>query len=309
MAEDDLRRLARIRPNLERRDRIISLVRAFFHDRGFLEVETPVRAPAIAPERHITPFTSEGWFLVTSPELYMKRLLAAGYGRLFQVSRCFRKGERGRRHNPEFTLLEWYRTGADCSAVISDTEALLVAVAAGLGLSGRLGYRGQAIDLTPPWPRVTVREAFRQAAGWDPVAHPDPLRFDIDLVDRVVPRFAADRPTVLAEYPAEMCSLARLKPGNPSVAERAEVFIAGLELANAYSELIDPAEQAKRFRDETAQIRAEKGLDMPEPALFLEALPGMPECGGIALGLDRLAMLFCDTDRIDDVMAFTADNA
>lgn len=114
---------------------------------------------------------------------------------------------------------------------------------------------------------------------------------------------------MLAEYPAEMCSLARLKPGNPSVAERAEVFIAGLELANAYSELIDPAEQAKRFRDETAQIRAEKGLDMPEPALFLEALPGMPECGGIALGLDRLAMLFCDTDRIDDVMAFTADNA
>ncbi|MBM2825403.1 MAG: lysyl-tRNA synthetase, partial [Dehalococcoidales bacterium] len=153
----------------------------------------------------------------------MKRLLAAGYERLFQLSHCFRQGERGRHHNPEFTLLEWYRAGSDYRQMISDTEALVMSLVTRLELKPVIQYHHQSIDLTPPWPRTTVRDAFLSAAGWDPITQPDPLRFDIDLVTRVIPAFPSGRPLVLLDYPAEMAALARLKPDQPEVAERTEV--------------------------------------------------------------------------------------
>ena len=308
MAEDS-HRLIRLKPNLERRASIYEFTRAFFREQGFLEIETPIRMLAVAPELYIVPFESENWFLSTSPELYMKRLLAAGYNRLFQISRCFRKGERGRWHNSEFTLLEWYRTGADYRQMVRDTEQLVMTVASRLELGPIIHYRSQNIDLTPPWPSITVRDAFLHAAGWDPIAEPDPLRFDTDLVTKVIPSFAPGRPTVLLDYPAAMASLARLKPGEATVAERAEVFVGGLELANAYSELRDAQEQEKRFRAEIAQIEVERGTKIAMPWRFLEAVPCLPECGGIALGMDRLVMLFCDADSIDEVVAFTVDTA
>ena len=307
MAEAESRRLARLKPNLERRALIYQFIRSFFQQQGFLEVETPVRMPEIAPEQYITPFASEDWLLSTSPELHMKRLLAAGYDKIFQFSRCFRKGERGRLHNPEFTLLEWYRTHADYREMISDTEQLIITLAGKLKSGPRLHYQGHDIDLTLPWPRITVREAFRHAAGWDPVAAPDPELFDIDFVTKVIPGFSTGRPTVLTDFPAVSGSLARLKPGDPSVAERAEVFIGGLELTNAFSELTDRAEQAKRFREEIRQIRAQTGKKRTVPRKFLQALARLPECGGIALGVDRLVMLFCDAASIDEVMPFTAE--
>ncbi|MDP2932441.1 MAG: EF-P lysine aminoacylase EpmA [Chloroflexota bacterium] len=303
------RRLIRLKPNLERRALVYEFSRAFFREQGFLEVETPVRLPEIAPELYIAPFQSEGWFLSTSPELHMKRLLAAGYERLFQVSRCFRKGERGRWHNPEFTMLEWYRAGADYRQMVRDTEQLVAAIVRRLKLPAVIFYQGQEIDLTPPWPVVTVRDAFLNAAGWDPIADPDPLRFDTDLVTKVIPGFAPDRPTVLLDYPAPMASLSRLKLGEPQVAERAEVFIGGLELANAYSELADAREQERRFRTEIEQMEKEQGRQMSLPRRFLEAITHLPECGGIALGMDRLVMLFCNADSIEDVMPFTVDTA
>lgn len=308
MTADEPQRLAGIKANLERRARIFELTRGFFREQGFLEVETPLRVPAVAPEAQIVPLTSEGWFLLTSPELHMKRLLAAGYDKLFQLVHCFRKGERGRWHNPEFTMLEWYRVGADCMQMMSDTEQLVNYVAGGLGLVRYVYYQGQKIDLTPPWPRITVREAFRRA-GWDPVAEHDPARFDTDLVMKITPGFAAGHPTILTEFPAAMASLARLKQDDPAVAERAEVFIGGLELANAYSELNNAAEQQRRFEVEAAEIERERGQKMPLPLRFLEAVPRLPTCGGIALGMDRLVMLFCDAASIDDVLAFTVDTA
>ncbi|MBM4462038.1 MAG: EF-P lysine aminoacylase GenX [Chloroflexi bacterium] len=309
MLGNDHDRLLGIKPNLQRRALIYHHTRAFFLEQGFLEIETPIRTPAVAPEQHIMPFKSEDWFLSTSPELHMKRLLASGYDRLFQISRCFRKGEHGRQHNPEFTLLEWYRTGADYRHMVYDTEQLVLTVATRLGLGHVIRYKDEGIDLTPPWPRTTVRDAFLRAAGWDPVVEPDPLRFDTDLVTRVIPSFAPGRPTVLLDYPAPMASLARLKPGQPTVAERAEVFIGGIEIANAYSELVNAQEQGMRFRAEVETIEREHGQKMPLPHRFLDALAHLPECGGIALGMDRLVMLFCNADSIDEVVAFTVDTA
>ncbi len=310
MVEDEPQRLARLKTNLRRRALICDYIRDFFKDRDFLEVDTPIRAPAIAPEEFITPFKSEDWFLAASPELHMKRLLAAGYERIFQFSHSFRKGERGRRHNPEFIMLEWYRAGAGYSQIISDIEELVTTVARRLDFkNNQIEYQGQVIDIKKPWPRLTVRDAFIKAAGWDPLAINDSAKFDTDFVMKVLPAFSPRRPTVLLDYPAPMASLARLKPGNPLLAERAEVFIGGLELANAYSELTDAKEQENRFREAIERIKRERQPQMPLPDKFLKALPRLPECGGVALGIDRLVMLFCNAATIDDVMAFTADEA
>jgi lysyl-tRNA synthetase class 2 len=298
-----------MKPNLERRASINHFTRAFFREQGFLEVETPIRVPGVAPELHITPFESEGWFLSTSPELYMKRLLAAGYDKLFQVSHCFRKGERGQQHNPEFTMLEWYRSGADYMQMVHDTERLVIALIDRLELAPVIQYRSQNIDLTLPWPRITVHDAFLHTAGWDPIAKPDPLRFDTDLVDKVIPSFTSTRPTVLLDYPSGLTSLARFKPGEPGVAERAEVFIGGLELANAYSELINAKELERRFQKEIEKIQRERGGVIAMPQQFLEAAAHLPECGGIALGMDRLVMLLCDADSMEEVVTFTVDTA
>jgi elongation factor P--(R)-beta-lysine ligase len=309
MPEDEQIRLARLRPNLERRALIFQYIRAFFKERNFLEVETPVRAPAIAPEPFIVPFQSENWYLAASPELHMKRLLAAGYEKLFQFSHCFRKGERGRWHNPEFIMLEWYRAGADYLGIIQDTEQLIASIALNLGHKNIISYQGKNIDISLPWPRITVQDAYVKYAGWDPVAVNDPARFDVDFVSKVLPAFSPHRPTVLLDYPAPQASLARLKPGNPLVAERAEVFIGGLELANGFSELVDAREQENRFREALEEIRRERGQDMPMPENFIKAVARLPECSGIALGIDRLVMLFCDAPSIDDVMPFTSDTA
>jgi lysyl-tRNA synthetase class 2 len=309
MTDDECRRLENLQVNLRRRALIYQAVRSFFNGQGFLEVETPVRSPAIAPEKEIIPLTSEGWFLCTSPELYMKRLLAAGYDNIYQFSRCFRKGERGRFHNPEFTMLEWYRKGVTYEQMMQDTENLVTDIARSLGMGNKLHYRGKTIDLYLPWDRITISAAFQKLAGWNPVEDPDPRQFDEDTVLKVIPNLNPHRPTFLIDYPAPMASLARLKPGNPHVAERFELFIGGLELANAYSELNNPAEQRIRFQSEIEHIRKEQKREAPMPENFLSALPTMPDCAGIALGIDRLVMLFCDVEEIDAVMPFTTDEA
>jgi lysyl-tRNA synthetase class 2 len=307
MAEDESLRLSQIKANLERRALIYDVIRTLFRSEGFLEVETPLLVPTVAPEKYITPFTVNGWFLSTSPEMHMKRLLAAGYGKIFQICHCFRKSERGRLHNPEFTMLEWYRVGADYMQIIQDTERLVLTLANRLRLGTTIRYQGAEIDLVSPWPRITVRQAFLNSAGWDPFTRLDEERFEVDLVEKVIPSFDPSRPTVLMDYPVAMASLARLRPGNLPVAERAEVFIGGLELANAYSELTDAAEQERRFKQEieTLEREGKRGIVMPER--FIESLSSLPECGGIALGVDRLVMLFCDASSIDEVVAFPWD--
>lgn len=289
--------------NLALRSRALDAIRAFFRAHGFLEIETPVRIPAPALELYIDALSAgQGAWLRTSPELHMKRLLAAGCNRIFQIGPCFRAGEQGRRHNPEFTMLEWYRAQAGYLDILADCEELLrqvVMVATG---RTQLLYRGVMIDLAAPWPRLTVREAFRRYAGWDPVAAYDADRFDLDMVNLVEPALPRDRPCVLMDYPVPAAALARIRADDQNVAERWELYFGGLELANAYGELVDGAVQRTRF-EACATARRCLGKEIyPLDESFLRALEvGLPPCGGIALGVDRLMMLLCDTDDIMDV--------
>ncbi|HCC53454.1 MAG TPA: EF-P lysine aminoacylase GenX [Desulfobulbaceae bacterium] len=286
---------------------LIQALRGFFIDRGYLEVETPIRIPAPAPEAHIEPLASEDWFLQTSPELCMKRLLAAGIPKIFQLSKCFRKGERGHRHLPEFTMLEWYAAGNDYRDLMADCEALLRHLAVALGRAGVLEWQGHKIDLGQKWERLTVAEAFRRYA---PCTVEEALardQFDQLLVEYIEPHLGIATPTFLCDYPAALGALARLSPNDPTVAERFELYVAGLELANGFSELVDSVEQRTRFLQEQKAIRLQGRVPGPLPEVFLDALEGMPPAAGIALGVDRLVMLFTGADSIDRVVAFTPD--
>ena len=296
-----------IRSNLELRAQILAAIRRFFSREGYLEVETPHRIPAPAPEAHIDAQASEDWYLHTSPELCMKRLLAAGYERIYQICRCFRSNERGRRHLPETTLLEWYTAGVDYTHMMLQCEALVMSLMEQLEMELTIGYQGQTIDLRPPWPRMTVADAFERYAGcsMDQALATD--RFDELIGLRIEPHLGQSRPVILMDYPYEHGALARAKPDRPDRVERFELYIGGLELCNAFSELTDPAEQRRRFEQTmTERRKAYKSLPpLPEP--FLNALKRMPECTGNALGLDRLVMLLCDTAEIDDVVAFVPE--
>lgn len=289
---------------------LIQALRTFFIDRGYLEVETPLRIPAPAPEAYIEPLTSEEWFLQTSPELCMKRLLAAGIPKLFQICKCFRKGERGDRHLPEFTMLEWYAASRDYRDLMTDCEVLLRYLAAAMGKgekAGVLEWQGRRIDLGPEWERITVAEAFHRYA---PCTVEEALaedRFDELLVEYVEPHLGTATPTFLCDYPATLGALARLSPTDPTVAERFELYVAGLELANGFSELVDPIEQRARFLAEQKAIRLQGRDCGPLPEVFLDALETMPPATGIALGVDRLVMLFAGADNIDQVVAFTPE--
>jgi lysyl-tRNA synthetase class 2 len=293
---------------LRLRARMIRAIRRFFLEQDFLEVETPLRIPAPAPESHIDAVASGEWFLHTSPELCMKRLLAAGYPRIFQVCKCFRAGERGDRHLPEFTILEWYRGGVDYRTLMDDCEALIAYVAGELGFGGGVSRQGREIRLEVPWERITVREAFTRYATKTADAALRMDRFDEILACEVEPHLGKDRPVFLYEYPVELGALARVKEGDPGIAERFELYMAGIELANAFSELTDAREQRRRFEEAARDRSRSGGLPYPMPERFLSALPQMPPSAGIALGVDRLAMLFADKSRIDDVVAFTPES-
>ena len=295
--------LARKRQVLTERAQIIQNIRNFFINRGYLEVETPHRIPANAPEPHIDAVASGAWALHTSPELAMKRLLAAGYEQLFQICRVWRDSERGQYHLPEFTMLEWYRTEVDYHALMTECMELFFVLVPG----GKLSRQGRVIDMTMPWQKLTVAEAFLQYSSMSLDAALAADCFEERLTDEVEPHLGKDRPIFLTEYPTSLAALARTKPGEPQVAERFELYIDGLELANAFSELTDPEEQRRRFEvDEVTRSDAGK-TPYPLPEKFLAEMATMPEAAGIALGLDRLIMLLTDTDNIDDVVTFTPD--
>jgi elongation factor P--(R)-beta-lysine ligase len=302
--DDEAWRLSIKADALRLRAAMIRAIRRFFLDQDFLEIETPLRIPAPAPEPHIDAIASGEWFLQTSPELCMKRLLAAGYPKIFQICRCFRAGERGDRHLPEFTMLEWYRAEADYRTLMDDCEVLITRVAGELGLSGAVSRQGRRIDLTPPWERITVREAFARYAS---LTIEEALRresFDEIMVSEIEPHLGGERPVFLYEYPAALGALARVKPDDPDLAERFELYIASLEMANAFSELTDAAEQRRRFEEAARERRRNNRPAYPMPERFLEALSRMPPSAGIALGVDRLAMIFADRAGIDAVVAF-----
>ena len=295
--------LTRKRLNLEKRARILHRIRAFFMEAGYLEVSTPHRVPANAPESYIDPVGSEGWYLHTSPELCMKRLLAAGYERIFQICPCWRGQERGSRHLPEFTMLEWYRTDIDYNSLMDECEALLTSLVP----DGTLRWQGQTLRLESPWERLTVSEAFHRYGSVSLEQALATETFDEVIAFEIEPKLGCERPTFLTEYPGSLAALARRKPGQPEVAERFELYVLGMELANAFSELTDASEQRQRFEAEESRRQAAGKPPYPLAEKFLTELPLMPESAGIALGLDRLVMLLTDANTIDEVVAFTPE--
>jgi len=295
--------LARKRSTLKKRARIIQQIRAFFIEQNFLEVETPQRIPANAPELHIDAFPSGDWFLQTSPELCMKRLLAAEYDKLFQICRCWRAGERGKIHLPEYTMLEWYRSHCDYHQLMHDCETLFLH----LSPEQQISWQGEMIDLSPPWPRLTITEAFSQFSSIPLETALASDEFDVVMALEIEPKLPTHRPTFLIEYPEKHAALARKKLSDPRVAERFELYIGGLELANAFSELTDQTEQQQRFTEEEQQRQKAGKTPYPPPAPFLRELATLPPSAGIALGIDRLIMLFCDYNSIDEVVCFTPE--
>jgi len=299
--------LAAKKPSLWLRAGLLRAVRHFFTEKNYLEVETPYLLPAPAPELHIDAIRAGDGFLHTSPELCMKRLLAAGYSKIFQICKCFRHGERGSRHLPEFTLLEWYRADTDYLDLMDECEEMVGFVMEELGLPPVLEFQGKAVDLRRPWPRLPVQEAFDRFASASLEQAMESGRFDEILSFEIEPSIGFPKPVFLYRYPSSLAALSRLSEDDPGVAERFELYAAGIELANAFSELVDPVEQRARFERELAK-RGQNGQTVyPMPEKFLHSLPFMPESAGIALGVDRLVMLLSNQKEIDPVVSFTPE--
>ncbi|MBX3162657.1 MAG: EF-P lysine aminoacylase GenX [Deltaproteobacteria bacterium] len=321
----------------------LAALREFFDARGFLEVETPLLVPSPGLEIHLDAVRAGDGYLITSPEYQMKRLLAAGCERIYQVCRCFRAGEHGPHHASEFTMVEWYRAYDELDAIARDTEELVAHVCravsgapiarvpippdASSGRSPAAAVAERTLDVAPPWPRLTVRDAMRTWARVD-VDGDEPAAAlvakvraaGIDVADgtawddaffaaflaRVEPAIAAlDRPVLLEDWPSPLAALARRRPDDPRTALRFEAYAGGLELANAFGELTDPVEQRARFESDQATRRARDRPVYPIDEKLLAALAeGLPPSAGIALGFDRLLMLATGAARIDDVLAF-----
>ena len=307
---------------LQRRAAMLAAAREFFSERGVLEVETPIVSAAAVSDPQIESLVTEvagmGRFhLNTSPEYAMKRLLAAGSGDIYQVCKVFRDGERGRWHNPEFTLIEWYRLGFDDAALMTEVETLI----------GRLLAPYRQLE---PAEHLSYSAALQRHAGVDAHRSSDAELSDsaarhgivcqaeldrdakLDLLMGLVvgPRLGVERPCFICDYPASQAALARLKPGLPAVAARFELYLDGIELANGFHELANAVEQRARFNQDLDLRRARRQVTPPLDEHLLAALAeGMPDCAGVALGFDRLVAIALGAPRLADTMAFTIDNA
>jgi lysyl-tRNA synthetase class 2 len=298
---------------LAARAKAFSLVRSFFDRRGFVEVDTPSMVPCPGLDLHLDAYgvADAPHWLITSPEYQMKRLLVGGIPRCYQLARCYRRGEVGGRHNPEFLMLEWYRAFAPVEAVIADTEALVRHVITELSGKSDVEVEGVRVDLSGPFERITVGEAFAryanvsadEAISW---ATNDEDRFFRVLVDDVEPALARiGRPLFLTDYPSPFASLARLSPTDSRVAERFELYVGSLEVCNGFGELTDPVEQRARFLRDQEHRRMQGKPVYPLDERFLDALEeGMPPAAGNALGMDRLVALGLSARSIADVTSF-----
>ena len=319
-------KLARRLPHLQARARIQAAMRQWFASEGFVEVETPILQAAPGAEVHLTGFATawelpngeerERW-LHSSPEFAMKKLLAGGMAKIFQFARVFRNAEGSALHHPEFTMLEWYRTGVGYETIMADCTALLAATGV-----GELRWAGHVCDPRAEPERLTVAEAFVRHAGVDLLAtlgnaralsgasgvamHAGDTWEDVFfriMFEKIESRLGMGRPTILCEYPISMAALARAKPGDSRVAERFELYVCGVELANAFGELTDPGIQRERLAADMDLKDELYGVRWPVDDDFLAALDhGLPDCSGIALGFDRLVMLASGTSHIEDVL-------
>ena len=311
------------------RAKIVKAIRRYLDDNGFLEVETPVLQP-IYGGAAARPFVThhnqldQDLFLRISFELYLKRLLVGGYERVYEIGRDFRNEGISFKHNPEFTQLEWYEAYTDYNGVMRRVEELLAAVAQELGRGTTITYNGNEIDLAPPWRRITIRDAIREATGIDYQAHPDarslaeamraighhpePGSSRGKLIDslfgtHVEPKLI--QPTFITDYPVEISPLAKKRADDPTTVERFEYFIGGMEMGNAFTELNDPIDQRARFVELRDAVAGADENVHPLDEDFLNSLSyGMPPTGGFGTGIDRLTMLFADQQSIREVILF-----
>lgn len=290
--------------DLRVRAAFLAAVRAFFSQEDFLSVDTPIRQPVLIPEATIEPIAADGYFLQTSPEQCMKLILAQGIERIYQICPCFRKNEKGRKHLEEFTMLEWYRRHENYLKLMSDCQNLVRFVFAELLSDNFIGNSAVNLEyLSGDWQMITVSEAFEK---WSPVSLADAMAngsFDEIIVTEIEPRLGIESPTFLYDYPAEMASLAKIKENDNRVAERFELYMHGLELANGFSELTDADEQRQRFIAECKLIEDNGTCSAELPEKFLSELDKIGVATGIALGLDRLLMLLVGKDDINDVVS------
>ena len=304
-ALDSIQKPADLLGRLRRRADILRAIRTFFDTRDFIEVTTPVRIPAPAPEPHIDCPPCGTDFLRASPELQMKKLLAAGCNRIYQIGPCFREGECGSRHNPEFTMIEWYRTNATYLDILKDTQDLLTALIKGSVPTGNEGAVPNSEGSVPtgnegsvPTKIVTIKEMYEKFAGWNPFENWDQDRFDYDMATKIEPNLPQGF-VFLMDYPPAAASLSRLRG---PVAERWELYYNGLELGNCFTELCDGPEQRTRFAAAKAERRTLGESDYPLDDEFLELLPLIKSAAGVAIGIDRLVMLLCGATDIHEVM-------
>jgi lysyl-tRNA synthetase class 2 len=294
-----------MKKKLHERAALIRAVRFFFENSGYLEVETPVCNPVLIPETNIEPVIAAELFLHTSPELCMKRLLAKGYEKIFQICKCFRSRERGGRHLPEFTMLEWYCVQGDYQSLMAETVELLQFVA--MKMQGVGGMAESAVVLLQQEPQfLTVHDAFKMYTDITVEQAIAGNCFEEHLVDLIEPHLGVQQPCFLYDYPVSLGSLARTKKADPTLAERFELYLNGVEVANGFSELTDPVEQRQRFETELEQAK-QAGHFRQMPERFLDDLEMMPESCGIALGLDRLVMILTGAVTIDEVVSFTLE--
>lgn len=318
------------------RARLVRAIRAFFDRQAFLEIEAPILVPCPGLELHLDAYKVEAadHYLITSPEYQLKRLLSAGFEKIFSLGKVFRRGESGPHHNPEFTMLEWYRAHQGWKQIAEDVQLLCAQIAQVQHGSPLFSYQGKRVDLRTPWEWMSVEEACKRHAGCpirgdEPVAqlvrwaqerscplptdvsHWDDVFFSI-FMHLVEPHLGAPptatepyRPVVLYDWPRPLCALAQVHPEKPWVVERFEAYVAGLELCNGFGELCDPVEQYARFQRDV-QERQHRGLPAyPIDERFLAALDhGMPPSAGVALGVDRLMMLVLDVSTIEDIVPF-----
>ena len=292
---------------LRERAHIVSAIRRFFDEQGFVEVETAVRIDAPAPEEHIDcPPVVGGGYLRASPELQMKKLLAAGMDKIYQIGPCFREGERGSRHNPEFTMIEWYRKGATYLDIKGDLASLVFRL---MSLPGEEDVRRKTKDAKDCFETLAVRDAYLRYAGWDPwVGDWDQDRFDFDMATKIEPAIKEIGGGVfLMDYPPQAASLAKISTStlnlNLPFAERWEFYWDGMELANCFTELCDRDEQLRRFEVAKEHRKLLKESDYPIDYEFIESLPQMKSAAGVALGIDRLVMILTKTKEISAVRA------
>ena len=319
---------------LQTRHQIIRGIRKWFDQQNFIETETPLLVSAPSPEAQLFPVKTEKGYLITSPEYQMKRLLVGGFDKIFQITRCFRDAENSPQHNPEFTMLEWYRTYQPLERLMTDIEQFVLH----LSDSVKSNLLSKKIPL-PPWPRKSVSALFKkhigikldgsetsyelrkkaELSGHEKLFHdlPDSSKLTDSLAyeqtffrlwNYIQNRFSQSTPVFVFDWPLPLASLARKNPMRQEFAERVELYVNCMELANGFAELTDPIEQRRRFEQDLKNRKSEERETVPLDKKLLKSLEqGLPECSGMALGIDRLIMWLCGTDNIQDVICFTED--